>query len=65
MYWALGVLGGDHGVIGIVAVQPEAFEDFLDELPVHARCQGLLVVREHVLVQAAEGHAGAGVVFIR
>ncbi len=58
------VAGGDHGIIGIIAMEPEAFENFFAKLPIHPRRQGALVVGEQVLVKAPKGDAGAGVVFI-
>ena len=54
----------DEAVIRRVAVEPEAAEDVFHEVFGHAVFDGLFVVRIEVLVDAAEGDAGARVVLI-
>ncbi len=56
--------GADHCVIRRVAVDPEALEDLLALLAIHASGNRPLPVREEVLVHPAEGDARPGIVLV-
>ncbi len=69
--YELSVAGGDaivagpyHGVVGVVALDPEAPEDLLAEFPVHTPGKGAFPVGEKVLVDPSEGDAGTGIVLV-
>ncbi len=52
------------GVVGGVAVEPEASEDIFHFFVGHALFFGDLVVGVEVLVESSEGDAGSGVFFV-